>query len=45
VRCGAPGVARRATFVIGSDGLVRASFMTPRGQARSLEQYREALER
>lgn len=41
----AAGVARRATFVIGTDGVVRASFMTPRGQARSLEQYREAIER
>ncbi|WP_136707070.1 peroxiredoxin [Agromyces sp. H66] len=37
------GVARRATFVIGTDGVVRASFATPRGQARSLQQYREAL--
>ena len=39
----ATGVAQRATFVIGADGVVRASFVTPRGQARSLEQYREAL--
>lgn len=39
----AGGVARRATFVIGTDGVIRASFVTPRGQARSLEQYREAL--
>lgn len=37
------GVAHRATFVIGTDGVIRASFVTPRGQARSLEQYREAL--
>lgn len=37
------GVAQRATFVIGTDGVIRASFATPRGQARSLEQYREAL--
>ncbi|WP_448809944.1 peroxiredoxin [Agromyces bauzanensis] len=37
------GVARRATFVIDTDGVIRASFATPRGQARSLEQYREAL--
>lgn len=37
------GVARRATFVIGTDGVIRASFVTPGGQARSLEQYREAL--
>lgn len=37
------GVARRATFVIGADGRVAASFATPRGEARSLEQYRTAL--
>jgi len=37
------GTAERATFVIGSDGVVRASFATPRGEARSLEQYRAAL--
>ncbi|MEV1129716.1 peroxiredoxin [Agromyces sp. NPDC049794] len=39
----ANGVAQRATFVIGTDGVIRASFVTPRGQARSLDQYREAL--
>ena len=38
------GTAERATFVIGSDGVIRASFATPRGEARSLEQYRAALE-
>ncbi|HKH08753.1 MAG TPA: peroxiredoxin [Agromyces sp.] len=37
------GTAERATFVIGSDGAIRASFATPRGEARSLEQYRAAL--
>ena len=37
------GTAERATFVIGSDGMIRASFATPRGEARSLEQYRTAL--
>ena len=37
------GTAERATFVIGSDGVIRASFATPRGEARSLEQYRAAL--
>ena len=37
------GTAERATFVIGSDGVIRASFATPRGEARSLEQYRTAL--
>ena len=37
------GLAERATFVIDADGVVAASFATPRGEARSLEQYREAL--
>jgi peroxiredoxin len=37
------GTAERATFVIGLDGIIRASFATPRGEARSLEQYRSAL--
>lgn len=37
------GLALRATFVIGVDGIVRESFTSPRGEARSLEQYREAL--
>ena len=37
------GTAERATFVIGSDGVIRASFATPRGEARSLEQYQAAL--
>jgi mycoredoxin-dependent peroxiredoxin len=38
------GTAERATFVIGADGVIRASFASPRGEARSLEQYRAALE-
>jgi mycoredoxin-dependent peroxiredoxin len=37
------GTAERATFLIGSDGVIRSSFATPRGEARSLEQYRTAL--
>lgn len=38
------GTAERATFVIGADGVIRASFASPRGEARSLGQYRAALE-
>ena len=38
------GTAERATFVIGADRVIRASFASPRGEARSLEQYRTALE-
>jgi len=37
------GHAGRATFVIGADGTIRASFVSAPGEARSLEQYREAL--
>jgi peroxiredoxin len=37
------GYAARATFVIDVDGLIRASFATGPGEARSLEQYRKAL--
>nr|WP_157008687.1 peroxiredoxin [Agromyces laixinhei] len=37
------GLAERATFVIDADGIVAASFSTPRGDARSLDQYRAAL--
>ena len=39
-----PGYAARATFVIGADGVIRASFATGPGEPRSLEQYRAALE-
>lgn len=39
------GTSQRATFVIGADGVVAASFATPRGEPRSLTQYREALAR
>ena len=37
------GTAHRATFVIGADGVLASSFATPRGEARPLERYREAL--
>ncbi|MEY4418410.1 MAG: hypothetical protein RIQ88_848 [Actinomycetota bacterium] len=37
------GVANRATFVIGKDGLLVAKFVTAVGQARSLDEYDRAL--
>ena len=37
------GIATRATFVIGQDGRIAASFANPPGQARPLSAYREAL--
>jgi peroxiredoxin len=37
------GYADRATFVIDPDGVIRASFATAPGEARTLEQYRVAL--
>jgi len=37
------GMAERATFVIDAEGVLRASFSTPTGQARPLERYRDAL--
>ena len=37
------GYANRATFVIDADGIIRASFATAPGEARTLEQYRAAL--
>lgn len=37
------GYANRATFVIDRDGVIRASFATAPGEARTLEQYREAI--
>jgi peroxiredoxin len=37
------GMAERGTFVIDAEGVLRASFSTPAGQARPLERYREAL--
>lgn len=37
------GFANRATFVIDVDGVIRASFVTAPGEARSLEEYRVAI--
>jgi mycoredoxin-dependent peroxiredoxin len=37
------GYADRATFVVDGDGIIRASFATAPGEARTLEQYRAAL--
>ncbi|MFM9877828.1 MAG: peroxiredoxin [Rhodoglobus sp.] len=37
------GFANRATFLIDIDGVIRASFTTAPGQARSLEEYTAAL--
>jgi peroxiredoxin len=37
------GYADRATFVVDVDGIIRASFATAPGEARTLEQYRAAL--
>lgn len=39
------GYAGRATFVIDRDGVIRSSFATAPGVARTLDQYREALGR
>jgi peroxiredoxin len=38
------GYANRATFVIDTRGIIRASFITEPGQPRSLEDYRLALD-
>jgi peroxiredoxin len=40
----AKGYANRATFVIDTKGIIRASFITEPGQPRSLEDYRLALD-
>ena len=37
------GYANRATFVIDVKGIIRASFITAPGEARSLSEYRAAL--
>ena len=37
------GTAHRATYVIGADGVIASSFATPRGEARPLERYRDAI--
>ena len=39
----AGGYANRATFVIDERGVIRSSFATAPGEARTLEQYRAAL--
>jgi len=38
------GFANRATFIIDTTGMIRASFITAPGEARSLEAYQAALE-
>jgi len=38
------GFANRATFVIDSRGIIRASFITAPGQARAIEEYRAAID-
>ncbi|WP_243063139.1 peroxiredoxin [Humibacter sp. RRB41] len=38
------GFANRATFLIDSSGIIRESFITAPGEARSLEAYRIALD-
>ena len=38
------GFANRATFVIDVKGVIRASFITAPGEARSIEEYRAALD-
>ena len=37
------GISNRATFVINSDGILVAKFVTAPGQARSLEEYHRAI--
>jgi peroxiredoxin len=39
------GFATRATFVLDSKGIIRAGFKTAPGEARSLEEYRTALDK
>lgn len=39
------GYANRASFLIDTHGIIRASFITAPGEARSLEAYRAALAR
>jgi peroxiredoxin len=38
------GFANRATFLIDESGIIRASFITAPGEARSIEAYRAALD-
>ncbi|MGO2659372.1 peroxiredoxin [Mycetocola reblochoni] len=37
------GVANRATFLIDTDGVIRASFITAPGEARQMDAYRQAV--
>jgi peroxiredoxin len=37
------GFANRATFLIDTHGIIRASFITAPGEPRSMEEYREAV--
>ncbi len=39
----ARGTAERATFIIDTEGVIRARILTARGKARSLDAYQEAL--
>ncbi|HEY1529370.1 MAG TPA: peroxiredoxin [Galbitalea sp.] len=39
------GFANRATFVIDAKGIIRAGFKTAPGEARSLDEYRAALDK
>jgi len=38
------GFANRATFLIDINGIIRASFITAPGEARSIEEYRAAVD-
>lgn len=38
------GFANRATFIIDIDGIIRASFITAPGEARSIDAYKAALQ-
>ena len=38
------GFANRATFLVDEDGVIRATFMTAPGEARSLDEYRAAID-
>jgi len=38
------GFANRATFLIDINGIIRASFITAPGEARSIEEYRTAVQ-
>ncbi|GAA3585519.1 peroxiredoxin [Klugiella xanthotipulae] len=38
------GFANRATFIIDSEGIIQASFITAPGEARDIQAYKDALE-